>query len=140
MVKRECIYCLKTDNLTRFLDGGVKYKCNTLECNNTIEELKLTEYRKEKEEEERERLIFKKTQEEKWGDYICEKQQYFIKADKQYRDAHVRYVDPFKKIIFKQSTLMDKSWYETNEKLTYKDQQNLEEELINLSGKGMIFN
>jgi len=35
---------------------------------------------------------------------------------------------------------MDKSWYETNEKLTYKDQQNLEEELINLSGKGMIFN
>jgi len=83
----------------RFLDGGVKFKCGTVECNAKrmvavdIEKEAWTKRQSAQEQEDKKRNI-------------VENQTFgvdnFIRSTKQYLDFHTRLVDPTTSIMYKQ--------------------------------------
>lgn len=118
----QCHYCGKTgekQEFKRFISNGIKYECQTAEC----EEIKREQIRCAQVQNRRPVI----TEEEldcatEWGSYVYENNDTFIKAEKQYRDGFVRKVDPKSKKIYKYRLLGD-TWIETNEILTENDER-----------------
>lgn len=141
MTGKQCYYCGNTGQLVRFLEDGIKYKCNTVECNEKIAQRKLQECYEIRTKQQEERKKKQQEQREKWGDYIYEHHEYFISAELQYRDACTRLIDPFKGIIFKRSFITN-DWSEWNAKLTHRDLINLRKhrkELMEIPDKNFKF-
>lgn len=125
MPLRTCCFCEKqSNNLVRFSDGGIKYKCDTKECDDFITQKELDAQKEEKQQ--------RKDDQEKWdqkcreanGEYVKVNRKNFIKASKQQRDCHTRWVDPLKQVIFKNRLHTD-VWEETNELLSDIDVTNI---------------
>jgi hypothetical protein len=117
----QCHCCGKSgekQEFKRFLSNGVKYKCQTAEC----EEIKREKIRCAKLQNKRPVInddeLDRATE---LGNYVYENNDTFIKAEKQYRDGCVRKIDPMSKKIYKYC-LFSATWSKTNEILTHNDE------------------
>lgn len=120
MPLRICFYCRTNSNtLYRFLDNGIKYKCNTKKCNDFIEAQQDDKRRKAREKIEREEREKKR----KWDEMEEYYDNTFIKASKQSDDCYMRYIDPLKWVTLKR--LYTNVWEETYDNLTDADIKNI---------------
>jgi hypothetical protein len=94
----------------RVLHHGIQYECGFPACYAEIE-------RREKVERAAKKAA-KKMEENRASAH-------FIEAEKQYRDANIRMIDPYYKIIYKKSRFGINQWIETSEPLTSVDEANV---------------
>jgi hypothetical protein len=137
----ECFYCKSIGTkgvFKRFIKNGIHYECGTNECD-LLKKQKQQEIIELDRKIANEKLILQQTEtRKKWGDYIYEHENDFIIAEKQYRDACQRSVDPYSLKIFKYS-FIEKDWCETNDTLTTNDMKNVRKRRKELVMQGKTF-
>lgn len=136
-----CFYCNTAGEkgaFKRFIQDGIYYECGTNECDRLKrkkrqDEMELAIKKREEEKHKRE-MKFK----ELWGDYIYKHKKDFIRAERQYRDASFRMVDPYSLKIFKFSNFSDEC-VEVKETPTAFDMKNVRKRRKELAERGETF-
>lgn len=136
-----CFYCNtpgEKGGFKRFINDGIHYECGTNECDRLKrkkrqDEMELAIKKREEEKHKRE-MKFK----ELWGDYVYKHKKDFIRAERQYRDASCRMVDPYSLKIFKFSNFSEEC-VEVKETPTAFDMKNVRKRRKELAERGETF-
>lgn len=127
-MSKTCIYCGKSGcHLRRFMENGIKYKCDTEECNAAVEAERI----KAQEAARKQLKIDKKNKRlerrKQCGDYIYKNMKNFIELSTYVRDGCTRFYDPVSKTIYKKFNGSDSWCVETTKfPMTKKDYENIE--------------
>lgn len=138
----ECFFCKSQGvkgKFKRFIHNGIHYKCGTDECRK-LQKTQLQESMELARKKEDERILQKKMKfNELWGDYVYNHKDDFIMAERQYRDASRRMVDPYSLKIFRFCNFTQEC-SETSEQLTSIDMKNVRKKREELVTRGETFN